>query len=77
MDHVNADPTDTESLCDAGEILIDMDQPRQAAALFAAVLARDAKNARALEGMRRLNGLPADDTNDTRPATPSTAGNNS
>ena len=55
MDRVNADAADFDAFCEAGELLADLGQPQQAASLFSAVLARDPANARAREGIRRLN----------------------
>jgi tetratricopeptide (TPR) repeat protein len=55
LDRVNADSADLDARCDAGELWMELDEPQQAASLFAAVLARDPQNARANEGLQKLN----------------------
>ena len=55
MERVNADPTDVDARCEAADLCIELGESQQAANLFAAVLARDPQNARAKEGIKKLN----------------------
>jgi tetratricopeptide (TPR) repeat protein len=55
MDRVKADAADMEARCEAAELLVDLGDPRGAASLLSAVLARDPENERAHACMNRLN----------------------